>query len=311
MKTRCNLIIDSCCDLPVEIVDRPGVTMIGFPYVLHGVEHVDDLYQTNTAHEFFDAMRDKKSELPTTSQMPTRTLTKTFEEALSSGVPTVYLSFDSALSGSFDSATLICQTLQEQYPDGKLYCVDTHIASIAEGLLVESAIEQREEGMTAEEMVSWAEEARFFVNSQFVVDDLTYLKHGGRIPPAAATLGTALDVKPLLGFNVSGSLSLTGLARGRKKAIRQLAAYYVKRAEDKDTGRHVIVADADCPKDLKRLEEEILKSVPDAVFTETKIGPVIGSHVGPGMLALTFWGPDVRKDIGVADRIARRVKRQD
>lgn len=292
------------------MVNRPGVTLMKFPYVLQGVEHVDDLYQTHSAHDFFSAMRDKKAELPSTSQMPTTTLVHTFETALISKIPTVYLSFDSALSGSFDSASLICDQLSKEHPEGKLYCVDTHIASIAEGVLVESAIKQREDGMTAEEMVDWAKEARFFVDSQFVVDDLHYLKHGGRIPPAAAALGSALDVKPLLGFDVSGSLALTGLARGRKKGIRQLAAYYIKRAQDQDTDKHIIVADADCPKDLKRLEDEILKKVPDAVFTETSIGPVIGSHVGPGMLALAFWGPDVRKDIGVADRIARRVKHQ-
>ncbi len=308
MKPQCNLIIDSCCDLPAALVKQPGITMIKFPYVLKGVEYADDLYQTHDAREFYEAMRDKKGDLPTTSQIPTRTLTETFEHALQSGVPTVYLCFDSALSGSFDSAQLMCQTLSEKYPDGKLYCVDTHLASIAEGVLVESAIKQRNDGLTAEEMISWANEARFFVNAQFMVDDLYYLKRGGRIPPAAATLGSALDVKPLLGFDVSGPLSLSGLARGRKKGIRQLAAYYTKRANDKDTGRHIIIGDADCPKDAKRLEEEILKSVPDAVFTETKIGPVIGSHVGPGMLALSFWGPDVRKDVGVADRIARRVK---
>lgn len=311
MEHNCNLIIDSCCDLPFEVVDREGVELIEFPYVQAGVERVDDFYQSVTPHEFYELMRDRKAGPPTTSQIPTKTLQETFERVMRSGVPTVYLSFTAALSGSFDAAVLVRDMLQEKYPDAKLYLVDTKLASIAEGLLAYEAIVQREKNLTAEEMVAWVNEARYFVNAQFMVDDLEALRRGGRIPASVAMAGAKLDVKPLLGFDLEGNLTLTGVARGRKKGIRQLADYYGKRCDMKQTTHRIVLADSDCPRDSDRLKDELSKVDPGVLFLESSIGPVIGSHVGPGMLALVFWGSDRREDISVADRIAKRVKERD
>lgn len=308
MQPRCNLIIDSCCDLPFEVVDRPGISLIKFPYIQDGVEKVDDLYQSVTPKEFYDLMRDKKAQPPTTSQIPMQTLEEVFRSALQSGVPTVYIAFTSGLSGSFDVSQIVADSLSREYPQGKLFLVDSQLASIAEGLLVYEAIAQREKGLTAEEMVSWVEEARYFVNSQFMVDDLDSLRRGGRIPANVAKAGAKLDVKALLGFDLSGKLTLTGVARGRKKGIRQLQDYYLKRCDTHQTTRQIVVAHADCPKDAQRLCENLEREDSGAIILETNIGPVIGSHVGPGMIAIVFWGPDRREDISVADRIARRVK---
>lgn len=308
MQPKCNLIVDSCCDLPISAVDKSGVSLIKFPYFMDGVEHIDDLYQTTSPRDFFSAMSDKKRQPPMTSQLPARVLHDEFEKAYASGVPTVYLSFSSGLSGSYDSAVLMRDTLAEQYPDGKLYIVDTKLASIAEGLLVLGAIEQRKAGLSAEEMVAWVEEARYFVNAQFMVDDLEALRRGGRIPSGVALAGAKLDVKPLLGFDLDGNLTLVGMARGRKKGIRQLAEYYSKHFDAADRSNQVLMGNADCPKDMERLRSEVGKVNPTAVFVDSSIGPVIGSHVGSGMLAVVFWGPDRREDLSVADRIARKVK---
>ncbi len=309
METRCNLIVDSCCDLPFEVLNKSGVDLIKFPYIQNGVEAIDDMYQSITPKEFFDLMRDKKAQPPTTSQIPLQVLDETFRRALESGVPTVYIAFSSGLSGSFDMAEMVAQNLSSEYPDGKLYLVDSQLASIAEGLLVYEAIAQRDKGLTAEEMVAWAKEARYYVNSQFMVDDLDSLSRGGRIPSNVAKAGAKLDVKPLLGFDLSGKLTLNGVARGRKKGIRQLLECYTKRYDPMQTVRQVVIAHSDCPKDAQRLCESLEKEDPGVLVMESNIGPVIGSHVGPGMLAIVFWGPDRREDISVADRIARRVKK--
>lgn len=308
MEPRCNLIIDSCCDLPFEVVDRPGIDIIKFPYIQDGVEKVDDLYQSTTAKEFFDLMRDKKAQPPTTAQIPLQVLEQTFRRALESGVPTVYIAFTSGLSGSFDTAQMMAENLSAEYGGDKLFLVDSRLASIAEGLLVYEAMAQRDKGLTAEEMVAWAEEARWFVNAQFMVDDLDSLRRGGRIPANVAKVGAKLDVKPLLGFDLAGKLSLVGVARGRKKGMRQILDYYRKRADTMQTAHQVVVANADCPKDARRLCETLEEEDPGVLVMESSIGPVIGSHVGPGMIAMVFWGPDRREDISVADRIARRVK---
>ena len=306
MAASCNLIIDSCCDLPFEVVDREGVELVKFPYIMEDGECADDLYRTTTAHEFFQAMRDGAQ--PTTSQVPMHVYQDVFERAIESGVPTVCLVFSSGLSGSYDAAALVHARLMEEHPDAQLYLVDTRLASVAEALLVHEALRQREKGLTAEELASWAEEARFFVDAEFMVDDLESLRRGGRIPGSVAYAGAKLDVKPLLTIGPDGKLSLSGVARGRKKGIKQLTDYYAKRVDDKGPAKYVVIGNADCPKDAERLKDALSKIDDSILFLESSIGPVIGSHVGPGMIAVVFWGGDKREALSVADRIARKVK---
>lgn len=306
MQPLCNLIIDSCCDLPYEVVDREGVELVEFPYIMADGEHADDLYRKSSAHDFYQAMRN--GEEPTTSQVPVPVYREVFTRAIESGVPTVYLSFSSGLSGSFDAAALVHEQLMAEHPDAELYLVDTCLASVAEALLVYEALRQRENGLSARELALWAEEARYFVDAEFMVDDLEALRRGGRIPSSVAYAGSKLDVKPLLTITTDGKLSLAGVARGRKKGIKQLAEYYTKRKADSRPGRFVVLGNADCEKDAARLKEALEKTDDSILFLESSIGPVIGSHVGPGMIAVVFWGNDKREELSVADRIAKKVK---
>ena len=303
---RCNLILDSCCDLPFEVIDKPGIELLRFPYIMSDGEHLDDLYQTTSAHDFYQAMRD--GEEPTTAQVAVPVFQEAFGRAIESGVPTVYLSFTSGLSGSFDVACLVRDQLLAEHPEAELYLVDTLQASVAEGLLVYEAIQQRDKGLTARELAVWASEARFFVDAEFMVEDLESLRRGGRIPGSVAYAGSKLDVKPLLTIATDGKLSLSGVARGRKKGIKQLVEYYQRRVAKEGPGRCVVVAHADCQKDADRLKEMLARLDESILFLECDIGPVIGSHVGPGMIAVVFWGSDRREELSVADRIARKVK---
>lgn len=302
----CTLILDSCCDLPHEVVDREGIELVEFPYIAGDGEHADDLYRSRTAHDFFQSMRDGDS--PTTSQVPMKTYRELFERVAQSGQAAVYLCFSSGLSGSYDVAALVRDQVLADYPDAELYVVDTLQASVAEGLLAYEAIRQWDRGLTASELAKWAEEVRFFVDAEFMVEDLEALRRGGRIPASVAYAGSKLDVKPLLTISVDGRLSLSGVARGRKKGIKQLVDYYSKRVADAGAARCVVLGHADCPKDVERLKEALSKVDEGVLFLESDIGPVIGSHVGPGMIAVVFWGPDRREDLSVADRIARKVK---
>ena len=306
MQHKCNLIIDSCCDLPFEVIDKPGIELLRFPYIMSDGEHLDDLYQTTSAHDFYQAMRD--GEEPTTAQVAVPVFQEAFGRAIESGVPTVYLSFTSGLSGSFDVACLVRDQLLAEHPEAELYLVDTLQASVAEGLLVYEAIQQRDKGLTARELAEWASEARFFVDAEFMVEDLESLRRGGRIPGSVAYAGSKLDVKPLLTIATDGKLSLSGVARGRKKGIKQLVEYYQRRVAKEGPGRCVVVAHADCQKDADRLKEMLARLDESILFLECDIGPVIGSHVGPGMIAVVFWGSDRREELSVADRIARKVK---
>ena len=306
MSTKCNVIVDSCCDLPFSTVDRPGVTLISFPFLFGEEEHLDDLGQTMAAQEFYNRMRECSQ--PTTSQVSLATYTDVFTKVAESGVPTVYLAFSSALSGSYDVSVLVRDQLKQQYPDMELHIVDTKLASVGQALLVEEALRQRDKGLTAQELAAWAEEARNYVNAFFMVDSLEALRRGGRIPDTVAAAGAKLDVKPLLAIAADGSLSLKGVARGRKKGIKQLGEFYKERHAAEDGMQRVVTGNADCPKDIEKLKDAVAKVSDDVLFLDCNVGPVIGSHVGPDMLALVFWGVDRREDLSLADRIARKVK---
>lgn len=303
---QCTLIIDPCCDLPHELIEREGVVLLHFPYIMDGGTFEDDLFQSTTPQDFYGAMR--KGAEPSTSQVPMVQFTEVFEQARAAGLPAVYLSFSSGLSGSYDVAMLVRDQILAEHPDFELHVVDTRLASVAEALLVFEALKLHADGMTAAELAAWAEEARFFVDAEFMVEDLEALRRGGRIPASVAVAGGALDVKPLLSIDAEGKLTLVGVARGRKKGIKQLVEYYQKNVAPSGYGQYVVLGNADCPKDAQKLKELLLKADDSLLFVDGSIGPVIGSHVGPGMLAVVFWGKDKRERLSVADRIARKVK---
>ena len=303
---KCNLIIDSTCDLPQEYINTEGVTLIRIPYSIDGVGYEDDMFTEQAPHDFYEKMRAGKQ--PTTSQPSLQTLQNVFEEAAASKTPTVYLTFTSALSGTFDSAVLISDQVKEKHKKAEIYVVDSKLPSIAEGLFVLEAINQMNSGLTAREMVEWAEEARYFVDALFMVEDLETLKRGGRIPSSAAVAGAKLDVKPLLTLDADGGLKVSGIARGRKKGMRQLAAYFEKNGINNLRGQCVIIGDADCKKENDKLRDMLVKQNESLITVQANIGPVIGSHVGPGMLAVCFWGDDRRQNMSISDRIAKKVK---
>lgn len=306
MNTKCNLIIDSCCDLPHEIVKQEGVYLLQFPYINESGEHMDDLYQSLSPKDFYDEMR--AGGFPSTAQIPYPDLQAAIDWAAEQDKPCVWLSFTSGLSGTFDTISMLVSDAREKNPDLVLELVDTRLASIAEGFLVFEALRQRERGLDASELAAWANEARWFVNCGFMVEDLGALRHGGRIPASVAFAGSKLDVKPLLSIDIDGRLSVVGVARGRKKGLRALAERYAKGCDKSSESRTVLLGDADCAKDRERLRDLILKDDPEAMPLESSIGPVIGSHVGPGMVAVVYWGSDRRDSASVSDRIAKKVK---
>lgn len=305
-KVRCNLILDSCCDLPRHILTDAGVTYFEFPFMMNDGEHRDDLWGSMDAKEFYDRLRN--GEVSGTARIPMPVIEETFERAAANGVPTVYLAFSSGLSGTYETIERMARECREKHPDFELYTVDTKLASIAEGLLVYEAIRLRDRGLSAKQMVEWAQEARWFVNSIFTVDDLEFLRRGGRIPDAAASIGAKLNIKPMLSFNLDGTLSMTGIARGRKRSLKTMVKFYEDtHADGSSSDETIIVSSADAENDAKWVEEHLDRPEGSIPAIRSSIGPVIGSHVGPGMVAMVFWGPDRRKSASIADRIANRL----
>lgn len=306
MATKCNLIIDSCCDLPPQMVAVDGVDLLKFPYLMNGAECFDDLFLTGSAHSFYEQMRN--GAMPSTAQIPYLSIKEAWRQAAQSGVPTVYLCFSSALSGTYNTALTLLEETKEEFPDAELYLVDTALASIAEGFLVHEALRQRNLGLSAADLAKWADEAKYYVHCIFMVDDLEALRRGGRIPAAVANIGAKLDVKALLNFDLDGSLSLAGVARGRKKGMKAMVETFIKDVDASNEVQTLTVGHADCPKDFEKLCEMIEKTKNETAVIECNIGPVIGCHVGPNMLALVYWGADRREELNLADRIAKKVK---
>ena len=295
---KCHLIIDSCCDLPASVVRRPGVTLMKFPYTVDGGTFEDDLFESVSAEAFYGAMR--KGAEPSTAQVTLQTLTDTFTAAAEEGTPAVYLAFSSGLSASFDAACVVRDQVLAEHPDFELHIVDTHLASVAEGLLVYEALVQHEKGMSAAELAAWAEEARCFVNEEFMVDDLEALRRGGRISGAAALVGGMLSIKPVVGV-VDGDVVVLGKARGSKQS-KNMVFQKIDEAGGIDFTRPIWVAYsglsdatarkyiADSLAQAKAAEEAAAdeSAAPDDLPL-TQVGAVIGTHVGPGGVAFAFF----------------------
>lgn len=275
MAAQCNLIIDSCCDLPLSMLQIEGVDTLNFNYVMSDGDHEDDFYQSITPHEFYEKIRN--GETPSTSQASPAATEAAWRRAAESGIPTVYLCFSSALSSNYSTAAALLTQVKEEFPDAPLYLVDLMIGSTPEGLLVLEALRQRDSGLSAEELVEWAEQARYFMQTAFMVDDLDALHRGGRIPASVAAAGSALNVKPLLTFDTSGHLALTGAARGRKKGLKQMAEFFAKEHDTQGGSPSCLSATPTVRKTPKRCETFWPNKTRASPWCSTTLAPLLAA----------------------------------
>lgn len=283
------LAIDSCSDLTPEIVARFDVEELHFPFTLDGQERLDDFGRSFPHREFYQAMRSGSA--PTTAQIPRAELEALFRAAAQSGRTLVYLGFSSGLSGTFDTAHMVREAVLQEFPDADIRLVDTLNASAAEGFLVYHAMRMHAEGASADEIVDFVERHKLLVNGFFTLESLEALRRGGRISDAAAAAGAVLDIKPILTIDRVGKLVLKKSVRGRKKSIGVLLDIMAER-RDPSLGYTVAVAHADAPEEAAALKAMVEERFAPSEVLELAVGPVIGSHVGPGMLAVVFWGAE-------------------
>ena len=308
---QCHVIVDSCADFAPEVAKALGVEVISFPFVMEDGEHEDDLWQSMSPHEFYERMR--KGEHVTTSAVTPGHYLDVFTRAAEAGVPTVYLAFTRGLSSSVEAARQAAQMVQDEHPGFELYVVDNLCPSAAAELLAIEAVRQVGNGLTAKELVEWVEEARYYIQGYFTLESFDALARGGRIPPAAAQVGGKLDIKPELSYDLNGALTLRGMCRGRKKALRAILADFKANyigADGVVTHMPVGIVSSDAEKDAHWLAEQLRKEpgCADVPIIFSSVSPVIGAHVGPGMVACVFWGKDRRETLSFTDRLARRVR---
>lgn len=279
------IVTDSCCDLPEPMYGDLGLTMIPLTLNFRGGEHTD--LSEGFMKEMYAGLR--AGEEASTAAVNPDGWAKTMEPALTAGEDVLVMAFSSGLSTTYQSAVIAAAELQEKYPERKIHVVDTLCASLGQGLLVWHATKKRDAGMSLEELTAWCEEYKFKLCHWFTVDDLMFLKRGGRVSAATALAGTMLQIKPVMHMDNEGHLIKISTARGRKASINALVA---KMGETMLPGENdtVFICHGDCVEDAEYLAEKVKEKygVKDVLIYYT--GAVIGSHSGPGTLALFYLG---------------------
>lgn len=281
------IITDSCADLTQAQVDQLGVEVLPLTFTLDDVDYEN--YPDNRAmapKEFFDKLR--AGATTSTAAVNVAAYMTAIEEVIAQGKDVLVLAFSSGLSATFQSSNIAVEELAEKYPESQIYTVDTLRASVGEGLLVWKAAEMKKSGKSITEVRDWVTENRLNVQSWFTVDDLHHLKRGGRVSAATAMVGTMLQVKPVLTINEEGGLVSAEKARGRNSALNLLADKYGKTAsQPRDMA---MITHGDCLADAEKVAAKLKEEHGVAEVIINDIGPVIGAHTGPGIVALFYMG---------------------
>ncbi len=277
---------DSSCDISPQLLQRWGVgcTQLSLSFEGEGKAYACSEIPVG---EFYEKMR--RGSVAKTAAANIGDFEKAFEPYLQQGQDVLYLGFSSGLSTTYHSACIAAEQLMQKYPGRTILALDTLAASAGQGLLLQLAVEKKNSGASLAEAAAYIKEMIPKLSHWFTVDDLEYLKRGGRVSPAVAFVGGLLGIKPVLHVDDEGHLIKVATARGRKKAIEALADKYAELAATPDSGP-VFISHADCPEDARSLALLLYTRFGVEVELITDVGPVIGAHAGPGTLALFFVG---------------------
>ncbi len=280
------LVTDSACDLGLELLTKLNVKSVSLTLKFDG-EDTELKNDEIIAKDFYDKMR--AGGVAKTSAVNVDGFKTVFEGILKEGKDILYLGFSSGLSTTYNSARLAAEELQEEYPDRKIITIDSLAASTGFGMLVYLVAKKRDEGIGLEELAEYTKATIPNLVHWFTVDDLVYLKRGGRVSPAVAFVGGLLGIKPVMHVDDEGHLVKVTTARGRTAAIKALADKFGETALDNTKGP-VMICHGDCEADAKKLSDIIENTYGVKTDLTVYTGPVIGAHSGPGTLALFFLG---------------------
>jgi len=280
------IITDSSANLPEDWLDRHGVGIVSFHYLLDGVEYrAWAPGQVYDGPAFFGAMRRGAS--VTTAQVDLQQYLDLCAPILERGEDLIYVSMSAGISGNFQTACMAREALLEQYPDRRMLCFDSKGASLGQGLLVMELAAQKEAGADFDAACAWLEKNQPLLRQRFTVEDLQYLRKGGRLSNAAATVGTVLGIKPLLMGNTQGKIVSYAKVRGRRASIEALYGIFLEEAADGQGT--VALAHCDCEPEALELAARLRATGKTRDVLVRCYEPVTGSHLGPGALALFYW----------------------
>ncbi len=286
----------SCCstvDVSRELLDSRHISYVYFSYELDGVVALDDFWESISPGELYRQMlagSDAK-----TSQVSTGTYTEHFEQYLKQGLDVVHVTLSSGISNTYNSACLARDSLAEKYPERKVIIVDSLCASAGYGLLMDKLADLRDEGMSADELATWAEQHRLEVQQWFFSTDLTFFIRGGRISKASGAAANLLKICPLMWITPDGTLEVHQKIRTKSKSMKRIVEVMEKYASHGlDYDGKVFISHSECLADAQELAQRIETRFPATrgKVEISNVGAVIGCHTGPGTVALFYWGSD-------------------
>lgn len=285
-----NFIIttDTTCDLPAEYIRSHGIGMLSLTYTLNEATYSRE--HPLPVRDFYDHMRN--GSLPTTSQANPEEAKALFEQIIrEQDADILHIAFSSGLSGSYNSSRIAANELLEEYPKHRIIVIDSLCASLGEGLLVHKAVCLKEQGRSLDETAAWLEENKLHLVHNFTVDDLFHLYRGGRVSKTAAFVGTMINLKPILHVDDEGHLIPLAKVRGRKKSLAALVDAMEKQVGGwRDKNDIIFISHGDCEEEAQLVADLIKKRLGYESFLINYVGPTIGAHTGPGVIALFYMG---------------------
>ncbi len=287
------IIGDSCADWMDSYYKEHDLFRFRFTYLLDGEPKLNNGTEEEADH-FYHCIENGSD--CSTSQLNVHEYISAFEELIQQGRPIIYICFSSGLSSSHQNAVSAAQQVMEEHPGADITVIDSLAASVGEGLVLDMAVRMAEAGKSKEEIIDWMQENVLKLHLIYTVDELKYLKKGGRCTSAAAFFGDMLNIKPVMTMSRDGRLMAFRKERGRKKVLKAFMEEMEKRVVHPE-GQIMSIGYGDCREDAETLRNMILAKYPDVAEVRlSRIGPVIGAHVGPSVLALFYWGIE-RQDV--------------
>lgn len=294
-----NSYILTCCstvDLSKEYLDKRGIPYVCFHFTIDGTEYPDDLGQSMPFEQFY--ARIQAGAMPTTSLVNTEQFLAFFEPFLKDGKDILHLSFSSGLSGSYASAILARDELQARYPERKIIVVDSLGASSGYGLMLDTLADMRDASTSLTDAAAWIEENKLNMHHWFFSTDLTHYKRGGRISPTAFVIGSLLNIYPLMNMDDGGHLTPRFKINGKKRVMREMVKQMELHAENGlDYSKKCFISNSACMEDAETVAALVESTFPklNGKVLINSVGTVVGSHTGPGTVALFFWGDSRKK----------------
>ena len=279
------ITVNSTVDLPKEWLEERKVPVIPLKYTIDNETYTD--MEGLSSKEFFEKLRDGK--MATTSQINPEEARAQLEPFLKEGKDVLHLGFSSGLSGTYNSMRIAGEELKEEYPEAKIIIIDTLCACLGEGLLLYKALQLKEAGKTIEETAKWVEENKLHICHNVTVDDLFHLHRGGRISKASAVLGSVVQIKPIIHMDENGKLQVIRKERGRKKSLNKIVDMAVEQIKGWDNDI-AMITHGDCQEDAEYVAKLVRERLGIENILINNIGTVIGSHTGPGVVAVFVMG---------------------